>query len=46
MLRSFLLFYRKLRKELKDYGFVVNPYNPCVANKMVMMDTKELKRDS
>ena len=26
MLRSSLLFYRKLRKELEDYGFVVNPY--------------------
>ena len=22
-------------KDLEGYGFVVNPYNPCVANKMV-----------
>jgi hypothetical protein len=29
-----LLFYRKLRKEIKEYGFKVNPYNPCVANMM------------
>ena len=29
-----LLFYRKLRKELEVYGFEINPYNPCVANKM------------
>jgi hypothetical protein len=28
-----LLFYRKLRRELEDYGFTVNPYNQCVANK-------------
>ena len=32
LMRASLLFYRKLRKELEDYGFVVNPYNPCVAN--------------
>ena len=30
-----LFFYRKLRTELKDFGFVVNSYDPCVANKMV-----------
>jgi len=35
LLRSALLFYRKLRSELEDYGFVINPYDPCVANKMV-----------
>ena len=29
-----LLFYRKLRKELEVYGFEINPYDPCVANKM------------
>ena len=35
LLQSALLFYRKLRSELEDFGFEVNPYNPCVANKMV-----------
>ena len=35
LLRSALLFYRKLRGELEEYGFEVNPYDPCVANKMV-----------
>ena len=35
LLRSALLFYRKLRGELVDYGFKMNPYDPCVAN----MDT-------
>ena len=29
------LFCRKLYKELEEYGFVVNPYNPCIANKNV-----------
>ncbi len=29
-----LLFYRKLRKELEDYGFEINPYDPCVANRV------------
>ena len=34
-LQSALLFYRKLRSELEAYGFTVNPYDPCVANKMI-----------
>ena len=29
------MFYNKLRKDLEDSGFVVNPYDPCVANKEV-----------
>ena len=34
LMRSALLFYRKLRKELEEYGndFVINPYDACVAN--------------
>eukprot|EP00804_Cyclotella_cryptica_P005428 CCRYP_002970-RB/>CCRYP_002970-RB protein AED:0.29 eAED:0.29 QI:0/-1/0/1/-1/0/1/0/340 len=36
LMRSALLFYRKLRKELKEYGMRMNPYDMCVANK----DTK------
>ena len=35
LLQSALFFYRKLRTEVEDFGFAVNPYNPCVANKMV-----------
>ena len=35
LLRSALLFYLKLVKDLSDYGFEINPYDPCVANKMV-----------
>ena len=35
MLVSAMLFYRKLRADLENYGFEINPYDPCVANKMV-----------
>ena len=33
LLKSLFLFYRKLRTELEDFGFSVNTYYPCVANK-------------
>ncbi len=33
LMQASLLFYRKLRKEMEQYGFMINPYNPCVANK-------------
>jgi hypothetical protein len=35
MMKSALLFYRKLVSELKKMGFEINPYDPCVANNMV-----------
>ena len=35
LLKSLLLFYRKLVGELQDMGFVLNPYDPCVAKRMV-----------
>jgi hypothetical protein len=35
LMQASLLFYRKLRKELEDFGFRVNPYDSCVANKDV-----------
>ena len=38
-MRSSLLFYRKLRGELEAYGFKINPYDPCVGNKMVTTET-------
>ena len=34
-LKSALLFYEKLVGDLEAYGFKINPYNPCVANKMI-----------
>jgi len=30
-----LLYYRKFVKSLKSIGFELNPYDPCVANKMI-----------
>ena len=39
LLRSSLLFYRKIRGELEAYGFKINPYDPCVGNKMVTTET-------
>ena len=35
MLQSALLFYKKLRKDLEGIGFQVNPYDPCIANRIV-----------
>ncbi len=35
LLRSALLFYKKLVTDLEGNGFVLNPYDPCVANKEV-----------
>ncbi|CAJ1970379.1 unnamed protein product [Cylindrotheca closterium] len=32
MLVASLLFYKKIRADLKGVGFNFNPYNPCVAN--------------
>jgi Reverse transcriptase (RNA-dependent DNA polymerase) len=34
-LRAALLFWRDLAKTLESYGFVINPYNRCVANIMI-----------
>ena len=35
LLKSALLFYRKLWGDLAHRGFELNPYDPCVANKMI-----------
>jgi hypothetical protein len=35
LLRSALLFYKKLVADLEGDGFVINPYDPCVANKTI-----------
>ena len=34
-LKAALLFYKKLVKDLISYGFELNVYDPCVANKMI-----------
>jgi len=35
MLKSALLFYRTLVADLMAEGFTLNPYDPCVANKLI-----------
>ncbi len=35
LLRSALLFYQRLVGDLEGHGFVLNPYDPCVANKLI-----------
>ena len=30
-----LLYYRKFVKSLKKEGFELNPYDPCISNKMI-----------
>ena len=35
MLIASLLFYQKSRKDMEAIGFKVNPYDPCMANKMI-----------
>ena len=35
IIKAALLFYLKFVKNLKSIGFVLNTYNPCVANKIV-----------
>ena len=35
MLRTAILFYKRLRSYLENMGFKINPYDHCVANKMV-----------
>jgi len=35
MLEASLLWYKKLRKDLEEEGFEFNPYDPCIANRMV-----------
>ena len=42
LLKSALDFYNKLRGDLEENGFAVNPYDPCVANKIV--NGKQIKR--
>jgi hypothetical protein len=35
MMKSALLYYKKFRKDIEAIGFQVNPYDPCVANRMI-----------
>ena len=35
MLIAALLFYKKFKKDLEEIGFEFNPYDPCVANRII-----------
>jgi hypothetical protein len=35
MLQSSLLYSKKFQKDLEEIRFKINPYNPCVANRIV-----------
>jgi hypothetical protein len=35
ILQSALLFNKKLRSDLELIGFIINPYDPCVANRII-----------
>ncbi len=35
MLQAALLWYKKFRSDLENVGFKFNPYDPCIANRMV-----------
>jgi hypothetical protein len=35
MLQSSLLYYKKFRKDIEEIGFEINPYDPCVANRII-----------
>ena len=35
LLQSALFFHKKLSKYLEAYGFVINPYDPCVDNYVI-----------
>ena len=34
-LRAAMLFWKKLTEKLQEWGFIINPYDWCVANKMI-----------
>ena len=34
-MKSSVLYYKKFRKDIEDIGYEVNPYDICLANKMV-----------
>ena len=35
MLQAALLWYKKFKNDLEEQGFKFNPYDPCVANRMI-----------
>ena len=41
ILQTSLLFYEKLRKDLEDIGFKVNPYDPCEDQSMCQKSSQQ-----
>jgi hypothetical protein len=39
---AIILYYRKFVKSLMDIDFVINPYDPCIANKMIEGDQRTI----
>ena len=35
MLKASLLCYKQFVSDIKEIGYVINPYDPCVANKII-----------
>ena len=35
MLKASLLYYEQFVSDIKDIGYVINPYDACVANKII-----------
>ena len=35
MMKASVLYYKKFRGDIENIGYVVNPYDPCVANKVI-----------
>ena len=35
MIKASVLYYKKFRTDIESIGYEVNPYDPCVANKMI-----------
>ena len=35
MMKASVLYYKKFRGDIEGIGYVVNPYDPCVANKVI-----------
>jgi len=44
MMKSALLFYRKLIAELRDMGFTINPYDPVIGHGIVGRDIPIMAR--
>jgi Reverse transcriptase (RNA-dependent DNA polymerase) len=42
MLEAALLWYKKFKKELEGAGFTFNPYDPCVANRIIKGDQQTI----